>query len=78
MRTNFVVENHKKKLRWINITKDILEAIADIRDGIMLCSIPHTTASLIICEDDPELREDFIKIAEKLAGECTSLQPYQK
>ena len=73
MYTNFVVET-TKTTEVINITKEVLEAIANIHDGIMVCSIPHTTASLIICEDDPELRKDFVKIAENW---LSPLRPFE-
>jgi secondary thiamine-phosphate synthase enzyme len=41
--------------------KNLVEGVSE---GLALFYIPHTTASLLINEDDPELRQDFVKIVE--------------
>ncbi|NJM42141.1 MAG: YjbQ family protein [Anaerolineae bacterium] len=40
---------------------------------MMLCSIPHTTAALLVCEDDDELRADLVKVAQNWLAQ---LEPF--
>ena len=35
-------------------------------DGWLILSVPHTTAALIIGENDPEMLEDYEKVAVEL------------
>lgn len=53
-----------QKTEVIDLTKQLQEAIAATQSGIVLFSVPHTTAALILSEDDAELREDIVKISE--------------
>jgi secondary thiamine-phosphate synthase enzyme len=59
----------EQKTEVINITSQLAEIIEGVSSGLALFYIPHTTAGLMISEEDPELNEDFIKVAENwLAG----------
>lgn len=47
---------------------DITDRIAEESwpDGWLILSVPHTTAALIIGENDPEMLEDYEKVAVEL------------
>jgi len=53
-----------KRTEVIDVTGQLSAFLGGVRSGIALFNVPHTTAALIICEDDAELREDIIKVAE--------------
>lgn len=58
----------KKDKEIINITKDI-ERIVDnsgIKNGICIIHVPHATATVIINEDEENLKEDVINLIKKL------------
>lgn len=58
----------------INVTDAVAREVAGVEGGLLLVSIPHTTAAIFLAEDDDELREDYIKVAENtLAG----LRPFK-
>jgi secondary thiamine-phosphate synthase enzyme len=48
----------------LNVTEAIAREVGDVKRGLLLVNIPHTTAAIFLAEDDDELREDYIKIAE--------------
>jgi secondary thiamine-phosphate synthase enzyme len=50
----------------IAVTQEIAALCAHAQDGFALLYTPHTTAALVLCEDDAELREDIIKAAETM------------
>ena len=52
------------KIEVVNVTNQLKNLIQDISDGLALFYIPHTTASLVINEDDQELRQDYVKVVE--------------
>jgi secondary thiamine-phosphate synthase enzyme len=54
-------------------TLTLLQLCAGIQEGIALFYTPHTTAALILCEDDAELREDIRRSAE---GMFVPLRPF--
>jgi secondary thiamine-phosphate synthase enzyme len=58
-----VVET-RVKVEVLNIMAQVEAAAREVGDGVMLCSIPHTTAALLVCEDDDALRADLVKVAE--------------
>jgi secondary thiamine-phosphate synthase enzyme len=60
--------NAKTEIR--NITALLEEAVLGIENGVVLFSIPHTTAALLLGEDDEELRADFVRAAENLLAGC--------
>ncbi len=58
----------------INVTGPLREMVHGVREGLAYFYVPHTTAALIICEDDADLRQDLVKVAEHwLAG----LRPFK-
>lgn len=54
----------------INVTASLQEMIAGIEEGIALFYLPHTTAALLICEDDDELRADIEQAAQRWLAGC--------
>jgi secondary thiamine-phosphate synthase enzyme len=62
-----VKTEHKTEI--VNITDQLAGLVADAPDGIALLSSPHTTAALLISEDDEELRRDLVQVAQKWLAE---------
>lgn len=63
-----------QKIEVINVTEQLAQLISHIQDGLALLSTPHTTAALILSEDDDELRADLIRTAEQLFA---NLRPFK-
>ena len=63
----------EKKTQVLNVTSLIVPLVEKVKEGIVIVSIPHTTAALFLAEDDLQLRDDFIKIAENWLKE---LRPF--
>lgn len=54
----------------INVTGQLAALVEDVADGLALFYIPHTTAALLICEDDADLRQDLVRAAENWLAGC--------
>lgn len=54
------------KTEVVNVTAALAELVSSGKSGIALFSVPHTTAALIVSEDDEELRDDIVKVADGL------------
>jgi secondary thiamine-phosphate synthase enzyme len=52
------------KTQVINVTEQLVGLVKGVEDGLAFFSLPHTTATLLVCEDDEELRNDLVKVAE--------------
>jgi secondary thiamine-phosphate synthase enzyme len=72
MHDTIIIETHSK-VEVINVMAQVEAAVREVGDGVMLCSIPHTTAALLVCEDDDELRADLVKVAENWLND---LEPF--
>ena len=48
--------------------------IGNVEQGVAVFHILHTTAALILCEDDADLREDLVKVADNWLRE---LRPFR-
>ncbi|MCC6802857.1 MAG: YjbQ family protein [Anaerolineae bacterium] len=55
-----------QKAEIVNVTGLVASLVSGIEHGIVLVSLPHTSAALIVCEDDAELREDIIRAAQEM------------
>lgn len=66
----------KQSLNFIDITEEIKSFIAksNIQDGLVNVQILHTSAALIVNENEPLLWEDFKKNIEKTAPSSLSYQ----
>jgi secondary thiamine-phosphate synthase enzyme len=71
MRTEIVVRTIRH-VEAIDITELLFGH--DMPDGVVLASLPHTTAALVISEADAELLLDFERVASTWA---LSLEPFQ-
>jgi secondary thiamine-phosphate synthase enzyme len=54
----------------VNVTQPLRDLVGGATDGLVLFFIPHTTAALLICEDDEELRSDLVRVAENWLSGC--------
>ncbi len=63
-----------RKTEVVNVTAQLAALLPAGATGLAHFSVPHTTAALIICEDDDELRADLVKAAENLLAD---LRPFQ-
>lgn len=70
--TTTISTQHKTQI--IDVTRQCKTMIDKTNNGIAVFNVPHTTAALIICEDDKELREDIVKVAENW---LENLRPFQ-
>ena len=62
-----------QKIEVLNVTQQIADLVRDLGDGLAYISVPHTTAALIVNEDDAELRVD---IANSAAHLLDDLEPF--
>ena len=53
----------------------IAPLVSDIEAGIAVISLPHTSAALIMCEDDAELRDDIVRAAQEMFAPLRPLRP---
>ncbi len=53
-----------RKTQAVNVTGNCQSMIAGTKNGIAVFNVLHTTAALIVCEDDPDLRDDLVRVAE--------------
>lgn len=60
-----------KRREYINITRDVEEAVIDsgIKEGLCLVNAMHITASVFINDDESGLHQDFEAWLEKMAPE---------
>jgi secondary thiamine-phosphate synthase enzyme len=63
--------NTSKRRELINITAEVQKCLEEsgIKEGLLLCSAMHITASVFINDDEPGLHQDFEVWLEKLAPE---------
>lgn len=55
----------------VNITTQVEKLISqsDIQDGLCLVFVPHSTAAIILTEDEEGLKRDWLKVLKKLISE---------
>lgn len=66
-----------KKVEFIDITRLIYRVLkeSDVRSGICVVMVPHTTASITINENtDPTVMEDIATLASKIAPSLPELK----
>lgn len=54
----------------IDVTDQVAELVEAAGDGFAFLSISHTTAALLLSEDDEELRRDILRIARRWLQDC--------
>lgn len=67
--TDYLWINTKNKKEIVNITDKVLEAVlkSAIKEGMVLVSVMHITASVFINDEESGIKQDFLEWAEKLA-----------
>ncbi len=63
-----------QKAEIVNVTDLLAPLVESIEEGIAVISLPHTSAALIICEDDNELRGDIVRAAQEM---FSPLRPFR-
>lgn len=59
--------NHKEEI--IDITSRVEDLVKNVKDGVVLVYVPHTTCSLIINENyDPNIQKDFLKALKDIVS----------
>lgn len=57
-----------------NVTAFVQEQVRSLGSGLLLVSVPHTTAAIMIGEDDRELRNDYVRVAREAIAD---LKPFE-
>lgn len=67
--TDYLHLTTKKKKEIINITPEVESIVkrSGVKEGIVLVSAMHITASIFINDEEEGIKEDFLEWAEKLA-----------
>lgn len=68
----------KDHIAVINITEKLAQMVAEVSDGLAFFYVPHTTATLLMCEDDAELRNDLVRVAENWLANCRPFSHIRK
>lgn len=60
----------EKKYQLINISALVEDAAAHskVNNGLCLVFVAHSTAAIILTEDEPGLKKDWLKLFQKLVG----------
>ena len=58
----------KEKYQLIDITDEVEKIVkeSEVKDGLVLVFVPHSTAGIILTENEPGLKEDWLKFLKKL------------
>jgi secondary thiamine-phosphate synthase enzyme len=77
--TAYLTFHTKKRKEIVPITNEVERIIweSSIKDGMALVSSMHTTASVIVNEEESGLYRDIMEWAEKIAPENPSYQHHQ-
>lgn len=67
--TEYLYFNTKQKREIVNITQQVETAVnkSGVKEGLVLVSAMHITASIFINDEEPGIKQDFLEWAEKLA-----------
>ena len=67
--TRYLTLNVPDRMAFVNITRDVEQAVADsgVSEGLCLVNAMHITASVFINDDEPGLHQDYKDWLERLA-----------
>lgn len=67
--TDYLFFATEKKREIVNITRQVEEIVqkSGVKEGMVLVSAMHITASVFINDEEPGIKQDFLEWAEKLA-----------
>jgi secondary thiamine-phosphate synthase enzyme len=56
------------RLEVINITDHVEKAVEEsgVKNGLCLVHVPHATAALVLNEDEPNLKQDLLRLVDEL------------
>ncbi len=76
--TEYLVFNVPSRVGFLNITPQAHDLVqrSGVKEGLLLCSAMHITASVFINDDEPGLQEDYKRWLEKLAPFDASPKTY--
>ncbi|UCF98976.1 MAG: YjbQ family protein [Spirochaetaceae bacterium] len=70
--------NSEESMQVIDVTDRVADLVAGTDDGLAFVSIPHTTATLLLSEDDEELRRDIIRVVQRWLKDCGPFEHIKK
>lgn len=67
--TDYLQITTKNEREIVNITHDVLQAVrkSGVKEGLVLVNAMHITSSVFINDEEPGLKQDFLKWLEELA-----------
>lgn len=67
--TDYLYFTTKNKKEIVNITDEVLSIVrkSGVKEGLVLVSAMHITASIFINDEEPGIKQDFLEWAEKIA-----------
>ena len=77
--TRHLTFNVPKRMDFVNITRDVEQAVRDsgVQEGLCLVNAMHITASVFINDDESGLHEDYQRWLERLAPFDASPERYR-
>ena len=63
MTTEFTVASDRK-IQVLNITEECQNTMGGAKKGVAVFNLMHSTAAIMVGEDEPDLRDDIIRVAE--------------
>ena len=77
--TDYLHLTTKKKKEIVNITSEVSSIVkkSGVKEGIVLVNAMHITASVFINDEEPGLKQDFMKWLEELAPEKPDYRHHQ-
>ena len=60
----------EKRYQLVNITQEVEEMVEEsgIKEGLVLVFVPHSTAGIILTENEERLQKDWLEIFKKLTS----------
>jgi secondary thiamine-phosphate synthase enzyme len=77
--TDYLWMNTKKQKEIVNITNEVRDVVkkCGVKEGLVLVNAMHITASVFINDEEPGLKQDFLKWLEELAPEKPDYKHHQ-
>ena len=65
----------KKKYELVDISERVERIVQEnnIKDGLVLVFVPHSTAGIVLTENESGLKEDWLKVLKKLVSDFSFL-----
>jgi secondary thiamine-phosphate synthase enzyme len=77
--TDYLYLTTKNKKEIVNITNEVRDVVkkSGVKEGLVLVNAMHITASVFINDEEPGLKQDFLKWLEELAPEKPDYKHHQ-